>query len=1473
MATKVTLPTPTWAFNYNSSYSFATDVPNVSINYPSYTYYNANYYVNKANNPAFVDHALTGCVGQGISLYAPLNSYVVGGDPHLWVDMTHAWSMAIPDNINCPVGIFMINSLAGTGYPPNYDMLGPAASINAGLWIDKDNYLKIMYYNSSYYPPTEIENTGVDMTPYMYPAGTAPTAPYQGHRYAVVYNAGYKKYDLYIDNTNSIVASITHNALAKGALMYMNSPTYWEWFNGYGGIVNNWINSGPGIYYSNTYAPGYNVYEQYNVYFSDWYAYKETLNLAAVNALLTWNFRFAKPVKNNSYYGALGNCHKLNSIIVPGVTVIPSSFISGNNLSNITLSEGTEIVSSYSINSAMDMTITLPKSADTISSAAVQAKSVNVNIMSQNVLMRENMFFNNNENSAIPTDAPYNRYERYEGMIITGFPPKQLNSPSRVHLTPTTNRFYNAIQNSLPNITVDNNLLSFNWYNANVQLRFNDTVNKAAHSNAIGMHVSGVTDNAYTLTMHSLEHPESKVSQLITIINDVNFETGRYTGYGTVSITDHETGMFTDMYTVLDGTLIVNNIDFYSPVHASYPAEYNIHLAHNTTNKANCGKTEYVQRIQNLPGGANNVHVLDGHICMLNTAINSSTVVNIPSTSTFENVNFIHIQHNYLDTREVYSEPKNLTFINCFNVSGHVAPSATPTTVADNYITCAGNFNGYTLSGTPLIFRHWRSYMAKNYIALDLDMNAPVEDEPYIDIIKNTDITTFAYNSTYEVPDADNAAWAYRYIEESNSPLKLEKPFVVSNSALPSEIVVANMQPYTGQFIDCIGLANLIVTGIACTDLTVTRYSQLPGTPIIANHDSAINITVDVLPVPFRRNMPMHESTMRTGSTALQHIALASNCNIALANINYQAINGTNRSNLVRVAGSSTMHLEGALDGTTNLPVRDLTALYVHGSHGVVSLSSFNVHSMHSDEALHTLILDNCAMNCSISSILETCSSINIHSTTLLDPINVTLDRVNNTMYPKCLAISNVAGQITIKDKTGLLNSLHISLGSVNASVNYTALAAPKNAFRFSNFSTINIDAMIVEQWAFSNCNGPSSVYMPNCLFIGDYAFAFSNDISSITVNPKCSIAPNAFRRLNAANGRTYNAIAAGEVAVQYASNVPVALNVDYNVVINGETVDSRTVDAPVNFGSLRNRIKVNAVYADSTEVPLTDFYLVPDFASSRRDTTHTLFAAGCITQICKPYNSIENSYNDVTSKAVDLHTTYSYGQAHQILNSWHGGVYIDSNPSMGGRNYNTQITSINGQTGIMVQMINGNYESYIQSLSEYPPFAIGLNSTLNGAKANTHAFISDIGYPCEYWRDDSFNSSVPSSFYCSNANTAIIDLQHAAYTSQLYTGQVKNCHDTLAVVLPGRGQLEANSICDCSSLFHISFKDPMATCRITANAIVNCPSLQYLELPRGTTYIFAGALNRTGLKNIKIPSTCTVQTNALPTDCVITYY
>jgi hypothetical protein len=1471
MAAKVAVPLPTWAFNYNSPYSATyTDVPNCSVNYPTYSSYNMNAYINKANNPAFVDHALMGCCGQGYILYAYMNQYVVGGDAHLWKDMTHIWSMAIPDNINCPVGLFMVNAWAGCGYPPNYDDLGPSVNINTGLWIDKDHYLKVMYYNSSSYPPTEVENTGVDMSQYLYPASSDPMSSYKGHRYAVVYNDEHKKYDLYVDNTNSIVASLTHNALGKAALMYMNSPTYMEWFNAHGGIVNNYQSAGPGMYYSNSYAPGYNVYEQYNVYMSDWYGYKDTLNLTVVNALLNWNFKIVKPPKNSSYYGAMNYCNYLNSISLPGsFNRIAYGCISGNNLVSVNIGEGTTAISGWAINSyANHLVINIPKTATEISSNAISGTNVSAPKVSYNLRMRHNMF-------NLPTESSlFEHYELLTGITATGLPVKQ---PKPYDYSIYDNNrdprdvAYHTCRR-LPIITDNNGLWHFNWQTLNVQLVFNENVRKNVHANTVLKYANQITAGSYVLSMRSIEFPNFIVSQRCNFVYDAGFMYSVSPAWDYVSadpvvtLVNHNTGLFTDIPDMLDYTLVVQNINL--PFNLITPGIIDIKVPNkpDPETEASLQYPFFRHLILNIPPTVEETLVHDGHYTEIacnyfprNTAVNNSYCP-CPNFS-FYNVNYVNVSSNYNDSGASFD------FHNCYNVFGQATPNSTPITIADNYIVTIGWYNGFDLSTHNLTFRYWR--YGKNAYGLHT-RGFPIEDEPHINTIINSDIVTVQGSLSNEVTICNLMNCI---IPTLNSWLHTqdEDHFVVSNSILPPAINIGNWMSPFGQFKDCTGNVDVNIYGVL-TGNNNTGYGNHLG--LFANHSGTVNVSINVTPIPYTvadcRLYGWNSKYQNTSYMATGTIPLGNPNHINKLYISSTNISTPNRYGYAQLQGGVRVSVSGSVidDVTIEAPMAhiDFTDCTVHAIHVFVPRLHHFGASGTIDVAVQPIINISNSVALTNINIPDSDLVLNIHRTGLgLETVAATIDHIYVSNSVTIIDTANGPRGLGYFQQYSDIDTPHMHIKAVST--------ADTSFVRFKGTS-LRADVMAIKAHSFSESANLTTVTgLENCLFIGDGAFRNCFNLTSITVSPKCSIHPNAFTFYNQ-ESRQYEKLG---VNIVRADNVPVSLNVDYNVMINGELVDSRTVDAPNDFAPINNRIKVNAVYADSTEVPVNDYYIMPDFACSNNNPNvkHTLFAAGCIQMIDAPYKNCY--YPNTTADNLDMSDSGAYGQYARVSNSVYGGTLFNSVYSMAGPYYKYDADALHSPTNIKAVILRG-FEACHSLLSEHPYFeyVIMTNNSINRSSSNAYAFLNTYGQATVYYRDDGINTANSSKYYFNNAECSMLDLHTAGGASyQIGENGIKNCNVDV-ICLKGYGAFWYNAINNCPNLYCVTFakmNDTSYSPWIYDNFIVNCPSLQYLELPRGVSYIFAGALNRSNLKTIKISSNCTVQENALPADCVITYY
>ena len=282
------LTEPAWCFNYNASNGIANGVSRLT---PYVMALSMNPLTYKNEYPAFIQNAVAGVRGQGILQYGVLAStqYVSNIAQHK--NTTHVWSMAIPSSMNAPIGIFTANFNAGVYYAPNYNMVGQSINANFVCYVDTDHYLKFgfMLYNGSNAPPDLSINFGVDMTPYMYAPTVNNTDAYCGHRYAMVYDADNRAYNLFVDNTDTLLAAVTENNVAQITLGVMNVAMYNDWFNVNGGAINNYSLIGPGVYMRSTSLV--NVYNQGAVYISDWYGWETVLNKEQLQSVLEHHWK------------------------------------------------------------------------------------------------------------------------------------------------------------------------------------------------------------------------------------------------------------------------------------------------------------------------------------------------------------------------------------------------------------------------------------------------------------------------------------------------------------------------------------------------------------------------------------------------------------------------------------------------------------------------------------------------------------------------------------------------------------------------------------------------------------------------------------------------------------------------------------------------------------------------------------------------------------------------------------------------------------------------------------------------------------------------------------------------------------------------------------------------------------------------------------------------------------------------------
>jgi hypothetical protein len=130
------------------------------------------------------------------------------------------------------------------------------------------------------------------------------------------------------------------------------------------------------------------------------------------------------------------------------------------------------------------------------------------------------------------------------------------------------------------------------------------------------------------------------------------------------------------------------------------------------------------------------------------------------------------------------------------------------------------------------------------------------------------------------------------------------------------------------------------------------------------------------------------------------------------------------------------------------------------------------------------------------------------------------------------------------------------------------------------------------------------------------------------------------------------------------------------------------------------------------------------------------------------------------------------------------------------------------------------------------------------------------------------------------SSGVTVLDFSNSTLLNSTYAlgnNCIRDCYNLTAILcqIGNKSRYIANNaVLNCNRLEYIEMNYITSpSFRINDDAFKNCPVLREVYTPRNTNYIGNGAFNRTGLKRIVVPSTCTFGTNAVPADCQISYY
>lgn len=698
------LTEPAWCFNYNASNGIANDVSRLT---PYAIALSMNPLTYKNEYPAFIQNAVAGVRGQGILHYGVLAStqYVSNIAQHK--NTTHVWSMAIPSSMNAPIGIFTANFNAGVYYAPNYNIVGPSINANYVWYVDTDHYLKFgcTLYNGYNAPPDFSINFGVDMTPYMYAPTVNNTDAYCGHRYAMVYDADNRAYNLFVDNTDTLLAAVTENNVAQITLSIMNTATYNDWFNINGGAINNYSLIGPGAYMGSTSL--LNAYNQGVVYISDWYGWETVLNKEELQSVFEYNWKAIMAPKATSTLAPFSRCDNLEAITIPPVENIGKNTVQYcNNLKNIVISNGTNEISSQAFYYCpLASSVRIPVSVNNIQLSAfydcpnfkdvtISANCPVIEIVSPSANVCNFKFYQE------PLRLSARKYVK-KGLLN--------NSSKLVELPGYT------VDRSVSPITVSK-LNETDLYTGG-EMKFNGSVNDRALSqySILSSVVKEETETTITFEGRSIREPNITTTYTVDKLDTYGFNIAATRNTAKVAILGHVNNSFSTVPTLLDNSWIVTRINNVASNDAVIDC-----LPYIATDMAD-GGLDGVYGIPNISNSFNDV----SNVTIKNAeyVVISKSFCNCAEPIIFENCNYI-----YADTLS-FKDGCKPQFINC-NI---VAIPSTPNDADEfdlllnqNYVMFAHNLGIGNVSPELVLKNVHSDWVAPNYIEKESLLSVPM---------------------------------------------------------------------------------------------------------------------------------------------------------------------------------------------------------------------------------------------------------------------------------------------------------------------------------------------------------------------------------------------------------------------------------------------------------------------------------------------------------------------------------------------------------------------------------------------------------------------------------------------------------------------------------------------------------------------------------------------------------------------------
>lgn len=1093
------------------------------------------------------------------------------------------------------------------------------------------------------------------------------------------------------------------------------------------------------------------------------------------------------------------------------------------------------------------------------------------------------------------------------------------------------------VQQKQAYITQDGDSYALSWHNIHAEILFDDpNVSRAPHTNAVMFTPYNMTNEGFDVQIRSLEFPSLMAESHCTIINSP-FVITNINDSLRCTVIGCTRGDITEIPDIIDNAYFVETVQLSMPYpsgEADPTYQYGAPIIPDITIKVP-NKGTYTNgvaytgmlnlnintaQVQNM--GSHNIHAHDGFVFNTNVGtlkvdpvydLYVNNVARVVISGKAQGNNHIIINNCntvIMDALGNINTGSGTTGANQRYFTELVSTGAVK--VSHNNIAYGQDFTGVECLNFPFVRAHWSKDYMGNLLENSLTEIVGDEMPNYI----------FGWHDTQYYPHLNaklqgiaRNLWSYtnwRYVYADWFLNKYNGKSIADvltghgrvsgfdNCILPANIYIANCENMSSAiavyndtsiynrpmfFNNCRGSCNFYLSGY-----------QMPP-PIVVNHANNINIFTDIDLLPVSHYL----HTERSAQWASQILAM--NCNIDVLRIHVNSLVSEN-SALSNVLSSFMFGVDNCNIDTLIVDEPNIFYRFTNCNINRIQYTGCNIRG---------LLLNNVIINDYIQPILLNATNASHLVGVLVPDADITLQyKIDPEQWDIATSTDvHCNGKLEIDylckeaKLPGFTHSVSVHCKElVVKNAHYVGITcdggwSPTTAnYRINRYPDLYSYIYTYNNRPFYACNlqfnvtvvnaydGYVSIYGPMRSYTAyrtlptitgfnnakHFAYILRNlDDGEIVVADNCVIENRSSESLTNVYIRNTGLECATDILVTYKDG-------------------SRVRTLPDGFCNLYDYIDTVTLVGNgySRVLDKNDYLLVPPFATIRPGTAdtnakHFIFAGGMFKVFDAPYTTVRNYGNAYNKFGTAFALTKencgynsSYYQTYTCCPPDNGCIYINATPYAVTSSYSYQFIFNSISSGVPVDgvVINGAYNSWT---NVYARNMVLLNQTANGPiyMTGSRIYIKDSAAA---FRASWASSGVYRTQYSSGVT--VLDFSNSTSLNSTYAlgnNCIRGCYNLTAILCQVGNKpryIANNAVLNCNRLEYIEMNYITSpSFRINDDAFKNCPALREVYTPRNTNYIGNGAFNRTGLKRIVVPSTCTFGTNAVPADCQISYY